>query len=329
MVLISMSSCLKKIAISILCTLLIPPLLHAGYYKWVDEQGSVHFTDNYHNIPEQYRDGVSQNKHGGAKEAKTPSDDTPQRVVVHFNSEGNVIFVNAILNWKLPVIFHMDTGATSTMITRQDALDLGINPDDKPKQRGYVADGSVVEFPITRLSSISVGDAEVNNVEVAIGNMRLLGMNFLNAFQVNIDAENGQLVLERKDLEKESESPVVREEKDYVISEIENQIEQMEIAIKAKENIIKQIESDIKYREEKKVKAESILRGVRDRMRFEDSDISSDSSKKRKIAKIEDHISQLDRHIEIEKSQIEVNQKQIDRLREGINQYNRRIDALR
>ena len=28
----------------------------AGVYKWVDEKGTVHFTDDYSNIPSSYRD---------------------------------------------------------------------------------------------------------------------------------------------------------------------------------------------------------------------------------------------------------------------------------
>jgi len=295
----------------------------------VDEHGSVHFADNYHNIPEKYRSEVSQSRYGRKRELKTLSKDTPQRVVIHFKRKDNAIFVNAILNWKLPVVFHVDTGATSSMITRQDALALGIDPDNKPKFKGYVADGSMVEFPKTILSSISVGDAEVNNVEVAIGNMRLLGMNYLNDFEVNIDAENGQLVLGRKDSAKEIESPSVREEKSHTISELENQIEQIEIAINAKENIIKQIESDIKLNKGRKTKAESILKGTQGSTRFEGSDISSDSHKKGRIDKYEDVLAQINRHIEIRGNEIEIHRKQIEQLKEKIIHCDRMIEKLR
>lgn len=324
-----MSSCVKKIVIIIVGALLLPTLLHAGYYKWVDEQGRIHFADNYQKVPEKYRNEVSKSNYGSKKQVKAPSRTTPEQVVVQFNRQHNAIFVNAVLNWKLPVIFHVDTGATSSMITRQDALALGIDPDSKPKQSGRIADGSLVEFPVTYLSSIRVGDAEVNNVEVAIGNSRLLGMNFLNAFQISINAEKGQLVLERKDLEKKSESPSVRAEKNRSIAELENQIEQYEVAIRAKENIIKQVESDIKHREGEKARAESVYKGVQDRQRFEDSDISFDSSKKRKIEKIEEYIERLDRHIEIKEGEIEIQKKQIEKMRDRISQCYGMIDRLR
>jgi len=322
-------TCLKNIPIVILLCSLLPSLLDADYYKWRDEQGNIHFTDNYFNVPERYKKEVSQSKYGREKELKTLSKDTPQRVVVNFEHKDSAIFVNAVLNWKLPVIFHLDTGATSTMITKQDAIALGIDPDNKPALKGYIADGRMVEFPKAILSSIRVGDAEVDNVEVAIGNVRLLGMNFLNEFVVNIDAKNGQLILERKDLVKESESSSMREEKTHTIAELENSIDQIEIAIEAKGNTITQIESDVQLIEEKRAKVESILKGTLDRTRFESSDISSDSSKKRKIERLEENLARLNRYIEIRRDEIEVHQKQIEQLKENVTYYDRLIEKLR
>ena len=187
------TGCFNKCVLLLACSLLLPSLAGAKYYKWTDEEGKIHMTDNYYAVPEEYRKKADQGNYGNREGAETLSNHTPQRVVVHFKRQDNAVFVNAILNWKLPVVFHLDTGATSTMITRQDALALGIDPDTKPTIRGYIADGSLVEFPIAVISSLAVGGAEVNNLEVAIGNVRLLGMNFLNDFKVNIDAESGQL----------------------------------------------------------------------------------------------------------------------------------------
>lgn len=320
---------LKKISFVLACFLLLPSYLGAGYYQWTDEQGSTHFTDNYFNVPEKYREEVSQSKYGRAKGLASLSKDTPQRVVVYFQKEDQAIFVHATLNWKLPVVFHLDTGATNTMITKEDALALGIDPEGKPKLKGYIADGRLVEFPRAMVSSVRVGDAEVHNVDVVIGNVRLLGMNFLNEFNVQIDAENGQLVMERKDLVKENESPSVREEKNYTISELNNQIDQIEMAIKAKENVIEEIRSDIKLGEEKKAEVESILEGTLDSTRFESSDISFDSSKKRRIEKYEDVLVRLNRRIDIRRDEMRIQEKQIDQLKERMDYYETLIGKLR
>ena len=286
-------------------------------------------TDNYYAVPDEYRKKADLGKYGNEKGAEALSDDTPQRVVVHFNRRDNAIFVNATLNWKLPVVFHLDTGATSTMITRQDALALGIDPDTKPTIKGYIADGSLVEFPRAVLSAIAVGDAEVNNVEVAIGNVRLLGMNFLNDFKVNIDAKSGQLILDRKDLVREEESASIQEEKNYAIDDLYNQIDQIELAISAKENIIKQMEADIRLTEEKIEKYESVLREAEESSRFESSDISFDAGKKRRMEKYENAVASLNRHIAIRQDEIAIQQRQIDQLNDRRDQYDTLIMKLR
>jgi clan AA aspartic protease (TIGR02281 family) len=329
-----LSLCFKKCAIVLACTLLLPSLVGAGYYKWIDEEGNIHMTDNYYAVPDKYRKKADQGNHGKAQSAETLSNDTPQRVVVHFKREDNAVFVNAIINWKLPVVFHLDTGATNTMITRQDALALGIDPDTKPTMKGYIADGSLVEFPMAVISSIAVGDAEVNNLHVAIGNVRLLGMNFLNDFKINIDAESGQLILERKDLVRkdlvrEKESPAIQEEKNHTIDELMNQIDQIELAIRAKENIIKQIEADIRSAEDKAEKFESVLKEADEDSRFESSDISFDASKKRRMDKYEETLSNINRHIEIRQDEIAIQLRQIDQLSDRRDQYDELITKLR
>jgi predicted nucleic acid-binding Zn-ribbon protein len=154
-------------------------------------------------------------------------------------------------------------------------------------------------------------------------------MNFLNEFKVNIDAENGQLIMERKDLVRETESPAIREEKNHTISEVYNHIDQIEIAIRAKENIIKELESDIRLTEEKKEKVESILKETFDSTRFESSDISSNTSKKRRMEKYEEILVRLNRRIEIQRDGISIHQKQIDQLRDRIDYYNRLIEKMR
>jgi clan AA aspartic protease (TIGR02281 family) len=322
------SGCFKKYAVVLACTLLLPSLAEAGYYKWTDEEGNIHMTDNYYAVPEEYRNKADQGKYGNKEGAETLSNHTPQRVVVHFKRQDNAVFVNAILNWKLPVVFHLDTGATSTMITRQDALALGIDPDTKPTMKGYIADGSLVEFPIAVISSIAVGDAEVNNLEVAIGNVRLLGMNFLNDFKINIDAESGQLILERKDLVREEESATIQEEKNHTINDLHNQIDQIELAIRAKENIIRQIEVDIRLTQEKLEKIESVLREADESSRFESSDISFDAGKKSRMEKYEEAISNLNRHIEIRQDEITIHLRQIDQLNDRRDQCDTMIMKL-
>jgi hypothetical protein len=42
------------IAVLAIGFLVIPFLIHAQVYKWIDDKGTIHFTDDYSNIPEKY-----------------------------------------------------------------------------------------------------------------------------------------------------------------------------------------------------------------------------------------------------------------------------------
>jgi clan AA aspartic protease (TIGR02281 family) len=326
---------IRNFWIAVVCTMFLPSMVFGGYYTWKDSEGNIHFTDNYYAVPQEHRTSLNQSNYGNRKGDETLSQKTPQRVVVHFQRKDNVIFVNATLNWQHPVVFHLDTGATNTMITRDDALALGIDPDTRPGMKGYIADGSVVEFPTAVLSSIAVGEAEVNNINVAIGSVRLLGMNFLNEFQVKIDSNNGQLILERKNavqkntVANEPESEYIREEKNRTATEMENQIEQLEIAIEAREKIIKQIEQDIRLTEEKKSKVESALRGAQQSTRFEGSDVSFDVGKNKRMERYEEILLNLERHISIRNDEIALYLKQIDQLNDRMDHYDQMIMKLR
>ena len=326
--LVSFFSCVR-VVILLAASCFLPASLFAGFYTWKDKAGTVHFTDSYDSIPAAYRNRAQETDQGRDNSTGVLSQDTPQRVVIHFERQDTVIAVQAVLNWKLPVLFHLDTGASCTMITREDALALGIDPDSRPTIKGYIADGSMVALPGVVLSSLAVGGAEVNNLKVVVGKMRLLGMDFLREFHLTVDAGGGQLVLERKDGGREHEAASVADEKGRTRAELENQIVQIELALKTASSVIEELSSDIRDSEEKKAKVESVIEEARRSTRFEGSDISFDTDKKGRIEKYEDARAQLNRHIEIRKNQMAIQQKQIDQLEQKMDYYDGLIMKLR
>ena len=50
-----MKKYLLMLLITIFSLIIIPISVHAEVYKWVDEKGTIHFTDDYSTIPEKYR----------------------------------------------------------------------------------------------------------------------------------------------------------------------------------------------------------------------------------------------------------------------------------
>jgi len=48
-------------AVLILCFLVIPFLINVEAYKWIDNKGTIYFTDDYSNIPSSYQDRLKVN----------------------------------------------------------------------------------------------------------------------------------------------------------------------------------------------------------------------------------------------------------------------------
>ncbi len=120
-------------------------------------------------------------------------------------SKGRFGVVDAVLNGKVKAALYVDTGASMVLISGAIAGKLGINPDEeKEKVLVVLADGSTRTATRVTLNSVEVGSSKVRDVEAAIsedppghGLDGLLGMSFLRAFHVKMDAKENCLVLER------------------------------------------------------------------------------------------------------------------------------------
>src|SRR5262249_36055407 len=108
-------------------------------------------------------------------------------------------------NHTVPATLLLDTGATYTILTPHTVQRLGISPPaDAPRWTGRVADGQLHEVPRVQLSTIAVGDAVVENLQVG-GSVLLpqtpivdglLGGDFLERFKITLDRTTRRLWLE-------------------------------------------------------------------------------------------------------------------------------------
>ena len=81
----------------------------------------------------------------------------------------------------------VDTGASASLITQTMAQELNIKPV-KTLQAG-IANGSVVQFPVAYVQSMSVSGMTANRVEVAIADQMdvgLLGHDFFGKYDIKI-----------------------------------------------------------------------------------------------------------------------------------------------
>jgi clan AA aspartic protease (TIGR02281 family) len=186
------------------------PSSYGEMYKWVDENGSVHFTDDLSNIPEKYREDAETRKPSEETPTPQPQEKSepslpekisePESITVDLARRGDVLFTEVVLNERIKQYFVVDTGASFTVISRQAAKELGITIDESTPFIPIATASSVVINPLVTLRSIRVGEAEVENVDALVHNLPggvagLLGNSFLNKFKVVLDSINGKMTL--------------------------------------------------------------------------------------------------------------------------------------
>ncbi len=305
----------------------------SGFYRYVDESGKVRYTDNPSAIPAgRSADAPPEISFENVGTAAPESEASPRdarRIVINYDAKGSAIFVHAVINRSHPAVFLLDTGATNTMITESDARMLEISTASTRRVKGLIADGSVVDMPLVRLASVEVGEARVENLKATVGNMRLLGMDFLGSFDVTINAQAGQLVLTPKDparilqgLNREPESDLVRQDRQQSKRDIDNQIAQLELAVKARLGTIEQYRDDIQDAETKRSAAEASLGSARSETRFQGSGVSRDQGNLAIISRIEESIKDIDDFIQNRIDNIQLLEQQTAGMRS-------RIDYLR
>lgn len=179
-------------------------------YKWVDEKGTVHFTDDVSKIPEQFHQDVEERK--APKELSTPQKQeqrapSPATKIpdtegfeVHLLRKHELLLTEVILNHRIRQYFIVDTGASFTLINWQTARDLDLTINDSTPFVPIFTASQLIFTPLVALKSIRVGNAEVENVDVLIHNLPsasagLLGNSFLNKFRVVLDSVNGKMTL--------------------------------------------------------------------------------------------------------------------------------------
>ena len=86
-----------------------------------------------------------------------------------------------------PVRFLVDTGASDVVLTRDDAVRVGLDPARLDfTRRAMTANGPVMTAPV-RLDRVAVGELEARTVPAVVGGgelfQSLLGMSYLDGFR--------------------------------------------------------------------------------------------------------------------------------------------------
>ena len=201
---------MKRTIFFILILIISVSSVYGEMYKWVDEKGTVHFTDDISSVPEEHRERVEDRKAPKEtaapepKEKLSPSPTSkapePERFEASLLRRHELLLAEVVLNGRVRQYFIIDTGASFTVINWQTAKDLGLNINESTPFIPIFTASQRILTPLVTLRSIQVGSAEVENVDVLIHNLPsasagLLGNSFLNKFRVVIDSANGKMTL--------------------------------------------------------------------------------------------------------------------------------------
>jgi len=122
--------------------------------------------------------------------------------------EKPIIIIKAQVNGQGPFDFAVDTGASTTVLSRETAEKLGISESPSTPKKGHGCCGEV-DMALTKVDSVQVGDNVVKDIEVAFGDLTaiskalgvnlggILGYSFMKNYKVIIDYPNKRLFFEK------------------------------------------------------------------------------------------------------------------------------------
>ena len=185
----------------VLALLAGPITAQAQMFRWMDDQGRVHFCEGLDCVPERFRTTARPMALPTPPPAPEGRKDGPPSGVTKIPFQpGKPILVNAKVNGGGPVTLMLDTGADTTVINPLALWRLGISTWFAPRAEIRGATGTT-SVDIVRVQSIEVGEAKAGPLVVVAHDIDfkdadgLLGRDFLNHFNVNIDTAGGVVTL--------------------------------------------------------------------------------------------------------------------------------------
>ena len=124
------------------------------------------------------------------------------KIVINFAPGSRFIPVSAILNRDSNQNFIVDTGASMVTIPRSTAEYLDLAVDDRNPMHKVATASGVRYAPEVTLYSITIGGWEINDVKALVldipdqPDLGLLGLNYLKNFRMDMNTEEGTLLLE-------------------------------------------------------------------------------------------------------------------------------------
>lgn len=183
----------------------------AQTYRWVDDQGRVHYGQGLDSVPERYRAGARvlsfpppspEPQAAPGEGAGKAGGKAAGKAEIRFRP-GEPIWVDARINNAGTVRLMLDTGAQVTTINPRALEQLGVSSRDalRGSIRGVTGEADALYVNVERIevAGLATGPIRVVAHDSQLGQGDgLLGRDFLERFQVSIDNQAGLVTLTPK-----------------------------------------------------------------------------------------------------------------------------------
>lgn len=190
----------------VLVLALLPGRIAAQTYRWVDERGTVHYSEGLQSVPERYRfqaQPLRFPKPPPAPEPQPQAPSAPTGVAKIPFKPGSPILVSAKINGEGPITLLLDTGAARTVVTPLALWRVGISTRNAPRVEVRGVAGTA-QADAVQVKSVEVGEAKAGPLFIIAHDAELkdaeglLGRDFLDRFTVTIDSKEGVVTLAPK-----------------------------------------------------------------------------------------------------------------------------------
>lgn len=192
---------MAKLIIYFLSIFLLVPFLpsksSATIYKWIDPRGTMHFSDNFDDIPPAFRENFK---------ILTESHEIEGGVIIPFEkTPSGLILVDIVLNDLVRARMVFDTGANLVVITEELSKKLNQDLSSRDELMKLHTNCGEIEGRSLVIDKVELGQARKENVRSVItpnnyaisGFDGLLGLSFLGDFKVTVDYQNSRMILSK------------------------------------------------------------------------------------------------------------------------------------
>ena len=204
-----MIGAMRRLVLLLTAILLVVPWpapADAQIYRWVDDNGVPHFADGIDSVPGPYRSKAVPlgMKNAPAPPAAPPGAAAPKpasgEATIRF-TPGQRILVDVRVNGNADAKLMLDTGSDKTLISPRALQAAGVRITGSTTSAEVAGATGPGRMQFVEVDSLEIGEARVGRMPVASQDVPIegadgvLGRDFLDQFNVNIDGGKGVVTL--------------------------------------------------------------------------------------------------------------------------------------